>query len=272
MGKLTCYILCFTLLLCNSRAAAQGDSLTPGEVFIVKGTFTNFYLDNFANIYLISNNNKIIKYNSTGDSLAVYNDTRRYGDIYFVDVTNPLKLVLYYKDFLTIVVLDRFLNAINTIDLRKLNIYQAKAVALSYDNNYWVFDQVNNVLVKIDDQGNVLFKTGDFRMIFNYAFNPDKIIDTNGQLYLYDANSGWMIFDYYGGFRKYLPAEKWENVMVVNQTLFGFSFHTMYAMNTLTTLTKETYLHYAAPFIKAVSFNNSLYVLKDYGLFNFALN
>ncbi len=273
MGKLIFYIFFIVLTLYGNGANAQNDTLSStGRVFLIKGTFTNFYLDNFSNLYLLSNNNKIIKYSATGDSLAVYNDTRRYGDIFSVDVTNPLKIILFYKDFLTVVVLDRFLNAIHTIDLRKLNIYQAKAVALSYDNNYWGFDQLNNTLIKIDDQGKLLLKTGDFRMIFNYSFNPGKIIDNNGQLYLYDENSGWMIFDYYGGFKKYIPAKNWENVMVINNTLFGFAFDRMYAMNTVTTLIKEISLNAAVPFIKALAFNNSLYVLKDEGMAIFALN
>jgi len=36
-----------------------------------------------------------------------------------IDVTNPLKILLYYKKFTTVVVLDRFLNIRNTINFRK---------------------------------------------------------------------------------------------------------------------------------------------------------
>ena len=55
-----------------------------------------------------------------------------------IDATNPLKILVYYREFTTIIELDRFLNIVNTIDLRNQNILQAKAVGLAYDNNVWV--------------------------------------------------------------------------------------------------------------------------------------
>jgi len=40
-----------------------------------------------------------------------------------LDVTNPLRVLLYYKDFSTIVILDRLLSNRSTIDLRKQDIF-----------------------------------------------------------------------------------------------------------------------------------------------------
>ncbi len=102
-----------------------------------------FSVDNLGNIYVINNDNQLKKLSPRGDSLAVFNDVRRYGKIGSIDVTNPLKILVYYRDFTTIIELDRFLNIINTIDLRAQNILQAKAVGLAYDNNVWVFDELD---------------------------------------------------------------------------------------------------------------------------------
>ena len=110
-------------------------------VKIIPGDIADFTVDNLGNIYLLSPENQLKKLNPAGDSLAVFNDVRRYGKIYSMDVTNPLKILLYYKEFETIVVVDRFLNIINIIDLRNLNIFQAKAFGLAYDNNVWVYDE-----------------------------------------------------------------------------------------------------------------------------------
>ena len=49
-------------------------------------------------------------------------------------------------------VLDRFLNIRNTIDLRQSGIFQVSAVAQSYDNNIWVFDDLDSKIKKIDDR------------------------------------------------------------------------------------------------------------------------
>ena len=55
--------------------------------------------------------------------LAVFNDVKKYGNPTYIDVTNPLKILLYYKNYSTVVVLDRLLNTRNTINFRKQNIF-----------------------------------------------------------------------------------------------------------------------------------------------------
>ena len=84
----------------------------------IEGNIVDFTVDNLGNIYTISSNNQLRKLNANGEQIAVYNDIRRYGSIYSLDASNPLKLLLYHKNFGTIVILDRFLNVRNTVDLR----------------------------------------------------------------------------------------------------------------------------------------------------------
>ena len=65
-----------------------------------------------------------------------------------IDVSNPMRVLLYYKDFSTIVILDRFMTNRSTIDLRKQDIFQVEAVCLSYDNKIWVYDEFEHKLKK----------------------------------------------------------------------------------------------------------------------------
>ena len=203
----------FVWLLSFAFTTVLANSDTMLHVVLQKeipGEYTNFYTDNLGDIFLISKTNQIKKFNSDLDSVAVFNDVRRYGNIYSLDVSNPLKIVVYYKDFATILVLDRFLNIRNTIDLRKYGILQAKAVAQSYDNNYWIFDELDNNIKKIDDNGNVLLQSSDFRVLFQEQYAPSYMIDANNLLYLYDEKKGWLVFDYYGTYKQHidLPARK----------------------------------------------------------------
>jgi hypothetical protein len=159
----------------------------------------DFTTDNLGNIYLLTATNQVKKINEKGDSVAVYNDVRRYGKIYSIDATNPLKVLVYYKDFSTIVILDRLLNVRATVDLRQQNILQARAITTSYDNNIWVFDELDSKLKKIDESGKVLLESTDFRQIFDSVPTPVSLYDRDGQLYLYDPSKGLLVFDYYGG-------------------------------------------------------------------------
>jgi hypothetical protein len=202
------------------NATAQMDTIFriqktyPGDV-------TDFSIDNLGNIFILYQNGQLKKLNPNGDSLAVFNDVRRYGKLFSIDVTNPLKILLYYKDFSTIVILDRLLNNRATLDLRKLNLYQVKAISQSYDNNIWIFDEFESKLKRISDDGKLLDQFTDFRVLFDSVPSPQYIIDQNKQLYLYDSLKGVYIFDYYGAFKSRIPFTGWIDFSVINDILFG---------------------------------------------------
>lgn len=196
----------------------QHDSiLKVSMVRKLTGEIKDFTTDNLGNIYLLNFVNQIKKVNERGDSIAVYNDVRRYGKIYSIDATNPLKVLVFYKDFSAIVVLDRLLNARTAIDLRKQNILQVSTVTSSYDNNIWVFDELDSKIKKIDDNGNVLLESTDFRQVFDSVPSPSVMYDRDGQLYLYDAGKGLLVFDYYGAKKNNYQILHFSDVEVIDK-------------------------------------------------------
>lgn len=194
----------------------QDSVLKVSLLYKFAGGVDDFTTDNLGNIYLNSAN-QIKKINEHGDSIAVYNDVKRFGKIYSIDATNPLKVLVFYKDFSTIVILDRLLNAQATIDLRKQNILQVSVITSSYDNNIWLFDELDSKLKKIDDNGNVLFESTDFRQTFEAVPSPSGMYDRDGQLYLYDAAKGLLVFDYYGAKKNNYQILHLTDVDVINK-------------------------------------------------------
>src|SRR5207302_8233347 len=167
-------------------------------------------VDNLDNLYVLSSTNQLKKFNAQGDSVGVYNQVKRFGKLSTIDVTNPLKLLLFYKDFSTVVTLDQLLTLRASLDLRRNNIIQTSAVGLSYDGNFWLFDEYENKLKKLDEQGTLLLETPDFRTLFPDAIRPQQVIDQNGMVYLYDPKVGVYLFDHYGAFKKKLPITGWQ--------------------------------------------------------------
>lgn len=211
------FTMFFLMGLCK-RSIAQNDSLLKlSQTKVIKGEVVYFTTDNLGNVYILSSSNQIKKLKQNGDSIAVYNDVKRYGQIYSIDATNPLKVLVYYKDFATIVVLDRLLNVRNTIDLRKQNIFQVQAVAVSYDSNIWLFDELESKLKKIDDNGRVLVETPDFRQLFDEVPQPEVIYDRDGQLYLYDRKKGLLVFDYYGALKNNFQLPGISDLQVIDK-------------------------------------------------------
>ena len=261
------------LLFCCTGCMAIYTHAQKDSSFIynknIPGDFSYFSIDNLDNIYLLSTANQLKKITPDGDSV-VFNDVRKYGKLFSIDATNPLKVLLYYKNFSTIVVLDRFLNIRNTINLRKQNIFKVKTIAASYDNNIWLFDEGDAKLKKIDDNGDVLLETVDFRNIFDSIPSPEQIVDRDRFVYLYDTAKGFYSFDYYGSFKNRLPFINWSNTEVIANTLYGFSNSTLYQYKQGSLNLQELKLPFA--FNEALQIkvgNNKVYVLTKGGLQQF---
>jgi len=219
-------VLALALIAGRPAMAQQTASAetTPGDfrlTLTLSQDIADFTVDALGNIYILNSANQLKKIGPDGDSVAVFNDVRRFGKITSVDATNPLKILVYYREFTTIIELDRFLNIVNTIDLRKQNILQAKAVGLAYDNNVWVFDELDAVLKRIGDDGSLVSQTTDFRQLFDSVPDPTVIRDQGGYVYLYDPAKGVYIFDHYGALKTHLDLRGWEDFDVIGTSLLG---------------------------------------------------
>jgi hypothetical protein len=230
---------------------------------VLSGDIAAFTVDNLDNIYLLSSTNQVKKINANGDSVAVFNDVKKFGQASLIDVSNPLKVLLYYRDFATIVVLDRLLNVRNTIDLRKQNILQVRAIGQSYDNKIWLYDEVENKLKKIDEEGKLLQETPDFRQLFGEALSPQKVFDQDQFVYIYDSAKAVFVFDYYGALKNKILISGWQNFKVAGKYIFGSANGKLYRYDIKTFRVDEW--HMPPELYKSEFFNFSssrLYALK----------
>src|SRR5687767_5035059 len=79
-------------------SGSQSDSSFLFTGFI-PGKFVRVETDVLDNLYLLTNSYQLKKISATGDSIAVFNDVKRYGNPSLVDVSNPFKLLVYYRNF-----------------------------------------------------------------------------------------------------------------------------------------------------------------------------
>lgn len=165
--------------------------------------FSSIYVDNFGHIYLLNpQTNTIKKLNEKLEPIHEAASIRRYGNIHSLYTANGLKVLAFYKNQSTVVILDKFLNTTSVIDLRKAGIMQSSAIALSYDNDIWVFDSRDTKLKKVGEKGNVVFSSSDLKSLLPQAIEPLQIIDKDGLVYLYDKRVGLLVLDYYGSWNQ----------------------------------------------------------------------
>ncbi len=264
MKKIILHII-FVLLLVNLNA--QNNDSLPQMSRLIPGAFVDFEVDNLGNIFVLTPDNQLKKYNAAGDSLGVFNDVRRYGKIAYIDVSNPLKILLFYEEFGTIVMLDRFLNNINSLDLRQLGFYQVTCIGLAYDNNIWVYDALAGKLNKISSDGSQINQTNDIRPFTDSVPEPVTLIDQGGFVYLFDPHQGAFVFDHYGGYQKLIPLKNWRHFTVINKTILGWNGREFLKYDEkMAGEEKKQIPAYYLPALKILIMPDFLYVLKADGI------
>jgi hypothetical protein len=212
---------------------------------------------------VITPDNQLKKFTSSGDSVGAFNEVRRFGSLSEIDVSNPLKVLLFYKDFMTVLALDNQLGRIFKVDLRQAQILQASTIALSYDNNFWVFDEQNAQLKKMGDQGQAVMTSNDFRQLFGEAVMPTEIVDQDGMVYLNDPENGIYMFDYYGGFKVKLSFKGVSGLRVFNKNIFGIMGNELFSYRPGTLQELHLKLPFSAKDADRIQIVfNGLYVLK----------
>jgi hypothetical protein len=249
-------LFCILIVISTSSIHAQKDSS-----FILlrtyNGDIADAAIDNLDNLYIISSSGKIKKFTPSGDSV-VYDQVKSYGKLFSLDVSNPLKILLLYKDYAKVVILDRFFAPISVLDLKRFSILQPAAVGLSYDNNIWVYDEYDNKLKKIDEQGNHLLETPDFRSIFNIPIDPQKIISDHKLVYLADTTNGVFVFDNYGSFKKRIDVKSWQSIAVSSDYIISSTNEEIHFYNMVTLMDTKRKSPVFNPYIHSFTSPNRL--------------
>ncbi len=95
-------------------------------------------LDEFQNVF-VYDNNTISKFNKKGASHYTYSNLRK-GDVFSLDVTNPMRTVVYYKDNNEVVFLDNTLSEQNEgLNFNDISFYDVSLVSSSFQNHLWIY-------------------------------------------------------------------------------------------------------------------------------------
>jgi len=204
------------LLLSFSIQASAADSLKLIASRPLSARFIT--TDNLGNTYAILNDNTITRYNNKGDSTGYYHSALN-GDMEFIDATNPLRILIYYPSFNTVALLDNQLALKTEIDLSKLNILTPTAVAIASDGNLWVYDPVNAILLKLDENGNTVTAGIDLRQQLSFVPNASSLLEKDRRIYLCDTAQGILIFDQFATYMSTLPFKGIPRIQAFDQQI-----------------------------------------------------
>ena len=150
--------------------------------------------DNQQNKYSIKNN--ILTKNS--ETITYQYNNLGLGKITRVDFQNPLQIVIFYKNFNTVVLLDNQLNEIKKIDFNlKSTPVSLEAVALSSQNQIWIYDSISSKI------GLYNINTDTFKWISTMLENPISYYESDyTHFYWTDIHFNLYSISIYGAIEK----------------------------------------------------------------------
>lgn len=207
-------------LISNGQLFAQDTTLVFQDSIDIQAEYIT--TDQLQNLYVLTSDNQIFKYNSRGQLLFKYNN-ENYGKPSSIDVSNPLRPFLYFKDYLKAIVLDRTLNEIYEYDLSIFGVEAIVSVAApSPDNGIWLFEDVSFKLKKFNGQGQLLYESNDITQMSGETIEPDQLIFYNNQIYLHQKNAVTLLFDRFGRFEEVLALETTSEIQLENDWISTF--------------------------------------------------
>jgi len=193
-----------------------------------------FTTDNQSNFYTVKAD-ELSKFDKTGKLLYKYSN-KSFGNIDFVDASNMLRLLVFYKNFSQVVFLDNTLSLNGEpISLDKIGFQQAQLVCSSHNSGLWIYNQQNLELVRIDQSLEKTQQTGNLNLLLNIDLQPHYLLEYDNKVYLNNPSTGILIFDIYGTYFKTIPIKNLQQFQPIGDWIYYISDNKVKAYNTKTT-------------------------------------
>lgn len=239
-------------------SAFQGKDYQLVKTYTVKADMMT--ADKFGAAYILNNTNELIKVAPDNDRILKYS-LLRYGRPTNVDASNPLKVLLFYKDFSTIVLLDNNLAEKSVLKLQEKSFFQVSSACTSLDNKVWIYDALNYKLTKLDERLNIVLQSEDFGLLFNENLIPTFMREANEHLYVSVPSHGILVFDLFGAYIKTLPLKHVESFQVIKDQLVYFEDGKLMGFNTRSLQTGQIALPQLSNILKVQILEDKLLVL-----------
>ncbi len=179
------------------------------------GLGNNYFIKN--NVFSKQNENQTWEYKNVA-----------LGKISSVDFINPLKILLFYEDFNTVILLDNQLNEIQKINLFEIdNTIFASKIGLASQNQFWIYNALTQQIMLFDYLKNTSKTVG------NPIAENIKYTQTDfNHFYWIDEINNWYAIDLFGKVTLLANIPPFEKIQIVDQEKLLFSRdNTLYCLN-----------------------------------------
>lgn len=187
--------------------------------------------DAIGNIYIIEGST-LLKYNSMGELQYTYSNLSE-GNLTNVDVSDPLKILVFNREFNKIRFLDQTLTVRgNEIQLDELGNTDITLVCSSFEGGFWTYNPGSFSLIKFNSNLDIEQTGVNISQITDIEINPSFLTEYHNDLYMCDTAYGIMLFDRYGTYIRTYPFKKVRSLQIENNDIIMFDGEKISVYNT----------------------------------------
>jgi len=140
------------------------------------------------------------------------------GKITKVDLQNPLKIVLFYEDFNTVVLLDNQLNKITEINFSLNTIpIVVSGIGMSTQNQLWIYNTLNQQIGLFD------YLKNEYKTVSTPLIEPIKFYQTDfNTFYWIDPKNNWFSCDIFGKTTALGKVPDFDSIEIINNHQYLF--------------------------------------------------
>ena len=197
------------ILICSlSMLWSQNRKATVTTLNFVASTEHFLGYDSFGFFYTLSDN----VFSKVGPTEKWEYKNVSFGTVTAVDLQNPLKIVLFYEDFNTAVLLDNQLNESQKINFSEITTpILATAVGLAGQNQVWVYNSLNQQLGLFD------YLNKEYKTISVPLTAPIVTYTTSFNTFdWFDSSKNWYSCDIFGKITKKGNFKGFNMIQIVN--------------------------------------------------------
>jgi hypothetical protein len=217
MSKPMRQILLLLFVACSSSYIfGQSQKINVAVVSKFKVDIDNFIgFDAFGYGYDVKNN---VFRKIKGNEIFEYKNVSL-GNITKIDIQNPLKIVLFYEDFNSVVLLDNQLNKMTEINFSQNAIpIVVSAVGMSTQNQLWIFNTLNQQIGLFD------YLKNEYKTVSNPFTESIKYYQTDFNTFFWiDKKNNWFSCDIFGKISNLGNVPDFDKIEIISSQKYIFS-------------------------------------------------
>jgi hypothetical protein len=204
------------------KPALTEDTTPPLQTgtHMIAGTFDVFTTDELGNVYTLRGDEMEL-WDKQGRSW-LRNSLKTFGRIRAIDAFYSLKPMVFSAEQGMLAVLDNTLSVQGSVINLSRRFPQVVLAAMSVQNNFWLFDERELSLLRVDGQLRPLADTGRLDQLLGITPRPVAMQENDSWLYVNDPVNGILVFDLFGTYARTIPIHGATSFEVRGQEIYFF--------------------------------------------------